>query len=167
MHGLFLCPGECHTTLITHNRGPKAKLHISHRLRVLLRNIWIETIRMKYRMSYEILLQGSASGHARRLKDDDNVINLESVEQLRLRLRQACTTFKGVKPNKVFDRWDKNGDGSISREEMWQGMEKLGSDVLSEWKMFDNFLHMLTEIQVGSLIDPTLVALSWQNQESK
>ena len=69
-----------------------------------------------------------------------SIIDLDAVEQLRLRLRQQCTTFKGLEPKKTFNKWDKNHDQELSRVEVREGMEKMmGADVVSEWKMFDHF----------------------------
>ena len=67
-------------------------------------------------------------------------INIEAVEQLRLKLKQACTTHKGCEPTKIFDKWDKDKDGELDRDEVFDGLKKLfGRNVLREWNMFDNF----------------------------
>jgi hypothetical protein len=67
-------------------------------------------------------------------------IDFAAVEQLRLKLKIACTTHKGCEPSRIFDKWDKDKDGELDRDEVLEGMNKmLGKDVLSEWNMFDNF----------------------------
>ena len=72
------------------------------------------------------------------LNADD--IDFDAVEQLRLKLKQACNTHKGLEPSKIFDKWDKDKDGELDREEVLEGMNKLlGKDVLEEWNMFENF----------------------------
>ena len=71
---------------------------------------------------------------------DARKIDIDAVEQLRLRLKQQCTTHKGLEPAKIFDKWDRDKDGELSKEEVKAGMYKLmGKDVLQEWNMFENF----------------------------
>ena len=71
---------------------------------------------------------------------DFNAIDFDAVEQLRLKLKVACTTHKGVEPSRLFDKWDKDKDGELDRDEVLEGMNKLlGKDVLDEWNMFENF----------------------------
>jgi Ca2+-binding EF-hand superfamily protein len=67
-------------------------------------------------------------------------VDMGAVEQLRLKLKVCCTTHKGLEPAKIFDKWDKDKDGELDREEVLEGMNKLlGKDVLEEWNMFENF----------------------------
>ena len=76
-----------------------------------------------------------ASGGTDRFSD----IDFDAVEQLRLKLKQACTTHKGCEPAKMFDRWDRDKDGELDRAEVHDGLKKLfGRDVLREWNMFEN-----------------------------
>ena len=67
-------------------------------------------------------------------------VDMGAVEQLRLKLKVSCTTHKGLEPAKTFDKWDKDKDGELDKEEVLEGMNKLlGKDVLEEWNMFENF----------------------------
>ena len=157
--------------VIRHLRGPKAMLEISSKRAASIATAFLDSdgdesggrevghggIPDKLRIS----ICSTASRHARRAKDDSDVIDLESVEQLRLRLRQACTTFKGIKPNKIFDRWDRNGDGDMSREEMRAGMERFSVATCSAsgtCSITFSRTWMLT--RVASLSDPSFATLS-------
>ena len=81
-----------------------------------------------------------------------HIINLDSVEQLRLKLKVACTTFKGVEPNRTFSKWDRNGDNDLSKSEVKSGISKLlGANVIEEWKMFDNFFDYVDLDGNGSI----------------
>ena len=67
-------------------------------------------------------------------------IDFDAVEQLRLKLKIACTTHKGSEPSRIFDKWDSDKDGELDHDEVLEGMNKmLGKDVLEEWNMFANF----------------------------
>ena len=84
--------------------------------------------------------RGSPSSVASEYTDRGLNIDFDAVEQLRLKLKQACTTHKGCEPSKMFDRWDRDKDGELDRDEVHDGLKKLlGKDVLREWNMFENF----------------------------
>lgn len=135
-------------------RGPKARLSISKQEASEVVESFFQRLSKGEEAcdNSRFSIRDTSGGHSRRIADDKNIISLESVEQLRLRLRQACTTFKGIKPDLVYNRWDRDGDGNISREEMRKGMEKLlGGDVLSEGKMFDHFFAYVDEDSSGCI----------------
>ena len=49
----------------------------------------------------EQFVRTTTATHASR----SSVIDLDTVEQLRLRLKVACTTFKGLEPLRIFKKW--------------------------------------------------------------
>ena len=61
-------------------------------------------------------------GRKKKSIEHEVIIDLNAVEQLRLRLRQSCTTFKGLEPSKMFNKWDKNGDQELNKEELRDGI---------------------------------------------
>jgi hypothetical protein len=84
--------------------------------------------------------------------DQNRNIDFDAVEQLRLKLKVECTTHKGLEPSKLFDKWDKDKDGELDRDEVLEGMNKLlGKDVLEEWNMFENFFSYIDTDGDGSI----------------
>ena len=83
---------------------------------------------------------------------DNPNVDMDAVEQLRLKLKVACTTHKGLEPAKIFDKWDKDKDGELDKQEVLEGMNKLlGKDVLEEWNMFENFFAYIDTDQNGTI----------------
>ena len=96
--------------------------------------------------------QGSSGPPSSSSSSSEMNIDFDAVEQLRLKLKQACTTHKGCEPSKIFDKWDKDKDGELDKDEVHNGLKKLlGRDVLREWNMFENFFAYIDTDQSGTI----------------
>jgi len=87
---------------------------------------------------------------------DENLMSIDDLEQIRIRLRQKCTTFRGIEVNEAFPHrhWPGKGDeGLVSYSEMRTHMQnifpkRLGG-VDNDWSYPSFWEYLATEAENG------------------
>ena len=70
----------------------------------------------------------------------DDILDTAELNQILIKIRQHCYTHKGVDPGQLFDRWDKDKDGTLDYDEMRLLMYKVQSTSEQEFEQLFAFI---------------------------
>ena len=66
--------------------------------------------------------------------NQDNVLDQDELNQILIKIRQHCFTHRGVDPEQLFNRWDRDKDGTLDYDEMRLLMYKVLSTSEQEFE---------------------------------
>ena len=72
--------------------------------------------------------------------NQDDILDTEELNQILIKIRQHCYTHRGVDPGQLFDRWDKDKDGTLDYDEMRLLMYKVQSTSEHEFEQLFAFI---------------------------
>lgn len=72
--------------------------------------------------------------------NQDNVLDQDELNQILIKIRQHCFTHRGVDPEQLFNRWDRDKDGTLDYDEMRLLMYKVLSTSEQEFEQLFTFI---------------------------
>ena len=72
--------------------------------------------------------------------NQDDVLDTAELNQILIKIRQHCFTHRGVDPAQLFDRWDRDKDGTLDYDEMRLLMYKVISTSEQEFEQLFAFI---------------------------
>jgi Ca2+-binding EF-hand superfamily protein len=72
--------------------------------------------------------------------NQDDVLDTAELNQILIKIRQHCFTHRGVDPGQLFDRWDRDKDGTLDYDEMRLLMYKVLSTSEQEFEQLFAFV---------------------------
>jgi Ca2+-binding EF-hand superfamily protein len=95
-------------------------------------------------MSKPAILRKSKTGKSafveRGATNNDDILDTDELNQILIKIRQHCYTHNGVDPGQLFDRWDKDKDGTLDYDEMRLLMYKVQSTSEHEFEQLFTFI---------------------------
>jgi Ca2+-binding EF-hand superfamily protein len=72
--------------------------------------------------------------------NQDDVLDQDELNQILIKIRQHCFTHRGVDPEQLFNRWDRDKDGTLDYDEMRLLMYKVLSTSEQEFEQLFTFI---------------------------
>ena len=104
-------------------------------------------------MSKPAILRKSKTGKSafveRGATNNDDILDTDELNQILIKIRQHCYTHNGVDPGQLFDRWDKDKDGTLDYDEMRLLMYKVQSTSEQEFEQLFAFIDKDDDDVIG------------------
>ncbi len=95
---------------------------------------------VKQRVSGRSSKGTKGKGDAVGATNQDEILDAEELNQILIKIRQHCFTHRGVDPGQLFDRWDRDKDGTLDYDELRLLMYKVLTTSEQEFEQLFAFI---------------------------